>query len=114
MGPVDAPATIFSYGDFQRQFVGLQFDYPMSYAVQDFFANGGSQAVIARLRTTEVVEPVDSTGAGDAFCGAFATEHLRSGDAKAAAAAGAAAARVAVSGAGVSALLAAVSNGADR
>lgn len=68
----------------------------------------------AVLLPTEVVEPVDSTGAGDAFCGAFATEHLRSGDAKAAAAAGAAAARVAVSGAGVSALLAAVSNGADR
>ena len=34
---------------------------------------------------TEVVEPVDSTGAGDAFCGAFAAEHLRSGDVYAAA-----------------------------
>ena len=30
---------------------------------------------------TDVVDPVDSTGAGDAFCGAFAAEHLRSGDA---------------------------------
>jgi ribokinase len=59
------------------------------------------------LLPTDVVEPVDSTGAGDAFCGAFAAEHLRSGDANAAAAAGAAAARIAVSGPGVSALLAA-------
>ncbi len=48
-GPVDEPITIFDYGDFQKQFGGLQFDYPMSYAVQDFFENGGSQAIIARL-----------------------------------------------------------------
>jgi sugar/nucleoside kinase (ribokinase family) len=65
---------------------------------------------------TDVVTPVDSTGAGDAFCGAFAVEYLRSGDALAAARTGAAAARVAVSGPGVSALLAAVdaSSGAPR
>ena len=66
------------------------------------------------LLPTDVVEPVDSTGAGDAFCGAFAAEHLRSGDAHAAAGAGATAARVAVSGPGVSALLAAASTGVDR
>jgi ribokinase len=51
---------------------------------------------------------VDSTGAGDAFCGAFAAEHLRSGDVYAAAAAGAAAARIAVDAPGVSGLLTAV------
>ncbi|MEU0495847.1 carbohydrate kinase family protein [Mycobacterium sp. NPDC006124] len=64
----------------------------------------------------DAVTPVDSTGAGDAFCGAFAVEHLRSGDAVAAARVGAAAARVAVSGPGVSALLAAVeeSSGVPR
>jgi ribokinase len=64
----------------------------------------------------DVIEPVDSTGAGDAFCGAFAAEHLLSGDVRAAALAGAAAARVAVSGPGVTALLAAVTatSGADR
>lgn len=57
---------------------------------------------------TQVVEPVDPTGAGDAFCGAFAAEHLRTGAVLAAAEAGARAARVAVSGPGVHALLAAV------
>jgi sugar/nucleoside kinase (ribokinase family) len=64
----------------------------------------------------DVIEPVDSTGAGDAFCGAFAAEHLLSGDVHAAALAGAAAARIAVSGPGVTALLAAVTatSGADR
>jgi len=55
----------------------------------------------------ETVTPVDSTGAGDAFCGAFAVEYLRSGDAVGAARVAAAVARLAVSGPGVSALLAA-------
>lgn len=49
VGPTDEPQTIFSFGDFQQQYGGLQFDYPVSYAVQDFFANGGSQAIVARL-----------------------------------------------------------------
>jgi ribokinase len=48
----------------------------------------------------EVVEPVDSTGAGDAFCGAFAARHVLTGHAVDAAYAGAAAARLAVSAPG--------------
>lgn len=48
-GPVDDPVVINNWGDFERRFGGLQVDYPMSYAVQDFFLNGGSQAVIVRL-----------------------------------------------------------------
>lgn len=61
----------------------------------------------------DIVTPVDSTGAGDAFCGAFAAEHLRSRDVVAAARAGSAAARVAVSGNGIDALLDAVAHGAE-
>ena len=55
-GPVEEPITIFSFGDYQRFFGGLAYDFPMSYAVQDFFLNGGSQAVIVRLfePTTEL------------------------------------------------------------
>jgi sugar/nucleoside kinase (ribokinase family) len=56
----------------------------------------------------DVVDPVDSTGAGDAFCGAFAAEHLRTGDPVAAARVATAVARVAVSGPGPDGLLAAV------
>ncbi|GAL93426.1 MULTISPECIES: hypothetical protein [Microcystis] len=48
-GPVEEPITIFSFGDYHRFFGGLAYDFPMSYAVQDFFLNGGSQAVIVRL-----------------------------------------------------------------
>lgn len=48
-GPVNDPVTIFNYGDFERRFGGLHADYPMSYAVRDFFQNGGGQAIIVRL-----------------------------------------------------------------
>jgi uncharacterized protein len=49
-GPIDEPVTINSYADFERTFGGLQGNYPMSYAVKDFYLNGGSQAVIVRLQ----------------------------------------------------------------
>ncbi len=48
-GPVDEPTTVFSFSDYERLFGGLAYDYPLSYAVQDFFLNGGSQAIIVRL-----------------------------------------------------------------
>ena len=48
---------------------------------------------------------IDSTGAGDAFCGAFAAAHLASGNPVAAASAGAAAARAAVAGHGPAGLV---------
>jgi ribokinase len=56
---------------------------------------------------TVAVRPVDSTGAGDAFCGAFAAAHVAGAEPVEAARAGADAARVAIGGHGVSALLAA-------
>ena len=65
--------------------------------------------VLHRGRLTEVptcaVEPVDPTGAGDAFCGAFAAVHLRSGDPVEAARVASVTARLAISGYGVEALL---------
>src|SRR5215471_18610967 len=52
-GPTDSdaesPVTINSYGDYERIFGGLWSASPMSYAVRDFFLNGGSQAIIVRL-----------------------------------------------------------------
>lgn len=48
-GPTDDPVTINNYGDFERLFGGLNVDYPLSYAVRDFYLNGGSQAIIVRL-----------------------------------------------------------------
>jgi uncharacterized protein len=48
-GPADTPITCFSFADFERMFGGLAIDMPVPYAVKDFFANGGSQALIARV-----------------------------------------------------------------
>ena len=48
-GPINDPVTINSFGDFERQFGGLSVDSTISYAVRDFYLNGGSQAIIVRL-----------------------------------------------------------------
>jgi len=48
-GPVNEPVTINSFGDFERTFGGLWLKSTMSYAVRDFYLNGGSQAIIIRL-----------------------------------------------------------------
>src|SRR5581483_7415850 len=48
-GPVNVPVTITSFRDFERTFGGLTLDTPLSYAVKDFYLNGGSMAVIVRL-----------------------------------------------------------------
>lgn len=49
LGQINEPVIINSFADFERQFGGLAVDYPLSYAVRDFFLNGGSQAIIVRL-----------------------------------------------------------------
>jgi phage tail sheath protein FI len=48
-GPVETPVPVFSFAEYQRQFGGLWRDSTLGYAVQQFYANGGSQAVILRL-----------------------------------------------------------------
>ena len=48
-GPVDEPTTITSFGDYERTFGGLSLLSTMSYAVRDFYQNGGSQAIIVRV-----------------------------------------------------------------
>lgn len=49
-GQANEPTTINSWGDFERAFGGLHGDYPMPYAVRDFYLNGGNQAIIVRLQ----------------------------------------------------------------
>lgn len=48
-GGINDPVIINNYADFERQFGGLVIDSPLSYAVRDFYLNGGSQAIIVRL-----------------------------------------------------------------
>jgi phage tail sheath protein FI len=49
LGPVNEPVVINSFSDFERKFGGLATTDPMSYAVRDFYLNGGNQAIIVRL-----------------------------------------------------------------
>ena len=48
-GPIDEAYVINSFGDFERNFGGLSLNSTMSFAVRDFYLNGGSQAVIVRV-----------------------------------------------------------------
>jgi phage tail sheath protein FI len=48
-GPTAQAQLILSWSDFQRQFGGLDANSLLSYAVYQFFNNGGSQAYIVRL-----------------------------------------------------------------
>lgn len=48
-GPTNDPVRIQNFGDFERLFGGLTYDSTMSYAVQQFFLNGGVDALIVRL-----------------------------------------------------------------
>ena len=48
-GLIDEPVIINNYGDFERIFGGLWHQSSLGYAVQDFYWNGGGQAIIVRL-----------------------------------------------------------------
>lgn len=48
-GPVNKAVRVFNPGDYKRQFGGLHHDSLVSYAVQQFFQNGGNEAVIVRV-----------------------------------------------------------------
>jgi uncharacterized protein len=47
-GPVNEPTLVQSFVNFERVFGGLWIGSTMSFAVQQFFLNGGSQALIVR------------------------------------------------------------------
>jgi phage tail sheath protein FI len=52
-GPVDSdeksPVRIFSFADYERIFGGLWTESPMSFALYQYFLNGGSDALIVRV-----------------------------------------------------------------
>ena len=47
-GPVNEPKTIFNYGDYETIFGGLDNNHKMSFSLEDYFLNGGQQAIIVR------------------------------------------------------------------
>lgn len=68
-GPTNEPVQIFSFADFERKFGGLDLDSDLSYAVSQFFLNGGSQAWIVRVAAGATAASVslrnDPLGGGD-------------------------------------------------
>lgn len=64
-GPVDDPVTVDSFGAFVRRFGGLSRLSPMSYAVAQYFQNGGGTAVIVRVNHDATTAGADlPAGAG--------------------------------------------------
>jgi phage tail sheath protein FI len=69
-GPVDEAVRIQSFGDYERVFGGLWIKSPMSYAVRQYFMNGGSDAIIVRAYSpstpaANLTEIVIEAGADD-------------------------------------------------
>lgn len=65
-GPMDRAIQILSFADFEREFGGLDIDSEASYAIQQFFLNGGSEAFVIRTGsgfTTASINLLDDAGA---------------------------------------------------
>ena len=63
-GPVNEATVVTSEADFERRFGGLSADMPLTYAVHDFYQNGGTTSIIVRL-----FSPDDGTGAAHFMVG---------------------------------------------
>lgn len=65
-GPLNQAVRIFNFGDYERNFGGLDRESEISYAVQQFFLNGGSDAYVVRVADGAIAAGVtlkDATGA---------------------------------------------------
>ncbi|HUI06072.1 MAG TPA: phage tail sheath C-terminal domain-containing protein [Verrucomicrobiae bacterium] len=67
---LDNRATqVFSFADFERSFGGLAADSELSYAVQQFFQNGGNEAYVVRVpkHSNNVVAPDVAAAAASVY-----------------------------------------------
>ncbi len=60
-GPLNVATTITSFADYERSFGGLAPYSNLSFAVRDFFTNGGGQAVVVRLFNVKAGAPAATT-----------------------------------------------------
>ena len=49
LGPENRAVRLANFGDFERRFGGIDRESEMSFAVQQFFRNGGSDALVVRV-----------------------------------------------------------------
>jgi phage tail sheath protein FI len=69
-GPTNDPQMLTSFADYERRFGGLDVSCPMSYAVRDFYLNGGTMALVVRVAhddasTATITLPGGGSPAGD-------------------------------------------------
>jgi phage tail sheath protein FI len=57
MGPMNEAVQVLSFADFERAFGGLNPLSEGSYAIQQFFVNGGSEAWVVRVASSDPVGP---------------------------------------------------------
>jgi len=57
-GPVNRATRVLSFGEYERRFGGLDYNSEMSYAVRQFFMNGGRESWIVRVAK----DPLAATG----------------------------------------------------
>jgi phage tail sheath protein FI len=67
-GPLDAAVQVLSLADFERNFGGLNTESEASYAIQQFFLNGGTEAYVVRVGDGSTIKSaavtlLDSSGA---------------------------------------------------
>jgi len=79
-GPVNEPTLIQSFGDFERTFGGLWSESTMSYAVQHYFLNGGTDAIIVRIVHTGDADPANDASNATAIIGGLDLEAANEGD----------------------------------
>ena len=54
-GRENRATRLFSFGDFERRFGGLDHDSELGFAVQQFFRNGGTDAIVVRVPKSDAV-----------------------------------------------------------
>ena len=62
-GSMNKAVQIFNMGDFQREFGGLDDRSEASYAISQFFLNGGSEAHVIRVAKSDTTNPLQKAGA---------------------------------------------------
>ena len=70
-------SLVTSFADFDRTFGGLAEDSPTSYAVMDFFENGGQEAWVVRIvgsATPDLPSPADFRGSETSGTGVWALD----------------------------------------
>lgn len=79
-GPVNKPTRVQSFAEYERIFGGLWIDSTMSYAVQHFFLNGGSDALIVRIVHSGDAVPANDAAKASVTIGGLDLEAENEGD----------------------------------